>query len=206
MNDNGTITVSHAAWLDPATYSLWKSEGLLYRSYIRESAGREDINPSESKDTFLRRQFPEMYEERTNPDTGEPEEHGNPVTVDAYDEQVEASKITDGLVAIYVSEFSGDPANNYRTYWSTHGDPEAILYEDDQMVRYLRYDRISTNEECFLYVYYEAEKAEDGSWSATDASILDMYAYVMDDGTVIESGKKAWSDAGTDDYRTATGE
>ncbi len=33
-----------------------------------------------------------------------------------------------------------------------------------------------------------------------------MYAYVYEDGRVITADRTSWSDAGTDEYRQATGE
>ena len=80
------------------------------------------------------------------------------------------------------------------------------VYEDDDKVRFLVYDRVSKNEKCLLYVYHEADKASDGSYSLQEARILDMYAYVIDTGEVIDSGRQAWGDVGTSEYREATGE
>ena len=42
--------------------------------------------------------------------------------------------------------------------------------------------------------------------SLQEARILDMYAYVIDTGEVIDSGRQAWGDVGTSEYREATGE
>ena len=80
-------------------------------------------------------------------------------------------------------------------------EPERVLYEDDEVIRYLRYDRLSKNGKCCLYVYYEDTK--DGS---ADTRILDMYAYDTETGEVIDSGRRAWADVGTPEYREATGE
>ena len=81
-----------------------------------------------------------------------------------------------------------------------------LVYEDDDKVRFLVYDRVSKNEKCLLYVYHEADKAPDGSYSLQEARILDMYAYVIDTGEVIDSGRQAWGDVGTSEYREAIGE
>ena len=39
-----------------------------------------------------------------------------------------------------------------------------------------------------------------------DAEILEIYAYVYAGDSVISSGKTGWSDAGSEEYRDATGE
>lgn len=66
------------------------------------------------------------------------------------------------------------------------------------------YDRISENGECHLFVYYETFYNEDGSEGAT--VIRNTYAVNRTTGEVIPSGKQAWEDVGTEEYRVATGE
>ena len=39
-----------------------------------------------------------------------------------------------------------------------------------------------------------------------DAQIIDVYAYDEESGAVVASGKKSWSDSGTQEYRDLTGE
>lgn len=68
------------------------------------------------------------------------------------------------------------------------------------------YDRDSTNGRCGLYALYEAEKASDGSYSLTDATFHDSYAYEYETGATAESGKQSWSDVGSKSYRNLTGE
>ena len=108
---------------------------------------------------------------------------------------------TDGMVAVYTRYFAGQEGSKYETDWDAKGVPGAVLYEDDEVIRYLRYDRLSKNGKCCLYVYYEDTK--DGS---ADTRILDMYAYDTETGEVIDSGRRAWADVGTPEYREATGE
>lgn len=115
-------------------------------------------------------------------------------------------RINDGLVAVFTEEFASKQGYKYETSWSAKGEAGAVVYEDEAKVRFLRYDRQSDNEKCCLYVYYQAEKEEDGSYSPSDAKILDMYAYVIDSGEVISSGRRAWADAGTEEYRKAVNE
>lgn len=116
------------------------------------------------------------------------------------------NQINDGYVAIYVSEFAGPDGNRFLTDQDAKGNQETIVYEDENVVRFLRYDRESQNKECLLYVYYESDKYEDGGYSPTEARILDMYAYVIETGKVISSGRTTWSEMGTKEYRKATGE
>jgi len=120
--------------------------------------------------------------------------------------QSDYHRINDGFVAIYAYELSDTDGSRFLTDEDAKGNQEAIIYEDEQVVRFLRFDRESQNGKCLLYVYYEADKNEDGSYSPTEARILDMFAYVIDTGEVIASGKTAWSDVGTKEYREATGE
>ena len=129
-------------------------------------------------------------------------------TEDHVDYQYVANKQNDGLVAIYevISKEKTDNGYRFETSFSSHGEPQAVIYEDGQVVRFLRYDRVSKNQLCYLYVYYESAKNADGSYSPTEARILDMYAYVVDTGHVVSSGKKAWADLGNTEYREVTGE
>ena len=53
---------------------------------------------------------------------------------------------------------------------------------------------------------YRADKVADGSWAPADAQIIDVYAYDEKSGAVVASGKKSWSDSGTQEYRDLTGE
>lgn len=180
-NDNGTITVAHSDFWEETEYSLWEKESFLYRRYLRQSAGRNDINPDQTMKQFLREKYPQQYDDQDNRQTkpaegyaSAPEEAVAPV-----DSQYTANKQNDGLVAIYevLSDAKINSENEYRfeTSFSSHGEPQAVVYED-------------------------------GSYSPTDARILDMYAYVVDTGQVVLSGKKAWSDLGNAEYREVTGE
>lgn len=209
LNENGTITVADSGFLQETQYSLWSQEGILYRKYIREAASPEDNDPSMTKKMFLMEHYPEMYEEKE----GEQESASQvpqiiPAGTNRYDDEVEFLGITDGMAAIYHQIAGNDPAYSYRASMTAKGVPRAVLFEDDHVVRSLLYDRISKNNECFLYVYYESEKDEIGAWSSSEGQIqiLEMYAYVIDDGKVIPSGRQAWSDIGSNEYREAIGE
>lgn len=64
----------------------------------------------------------------------------------------------------------------------------------------LVYDRPSKNGACELLVLYRSVKGSDHE------TIVDMYAVETATGKVVVSGKKAWSDVGTKEYREMTGE
>ncbi len=57
------------------------------------------------------------------------------------------------------------------------------------MVEYLIYDRESQNGLCGLYVYYQSNKNDDGTYDYANGVIVDIYAYVFASGDVISSGK-----------------
>ena len=209
VNENGSITVAHSNFLDETEYSLWEKEGFLYRRYIRESVGTNDTDPNRSIDEYLKEAYPERYEKPGG-------SYGQSTESDAMiedfddneyaDEQESANIVNDGLVAIYRKIAKTEESYSFKTSWGSHGDAEAILYEDESSVRFVRYDRQSNNEKCNLYVYYEVQKSADGSYSAGDAKILDIYAYEIETGQVISSGRQKWPDMGNEAYRKATGE
>lgn len=73
--------------------------------------------------------------------------------------------------------------------------------EDSQTYSYrLVYDRPSKNGACELLVLYRSVEGSDNE------VIMDMYAVETATGKVVASGRKAWSDVGTEEYREITGE
>lgn len=79
------------------------------------------------------------------------------------------------------------------------GDKESE--EDGKVYTYrLVYDRPSKNDACELLVLYRSLEGSD------DEAIVDMYAVETATGKVAASGRKAWSDVGTKEYREMTGE
>lgn len=72
--------------------------------------------------------------------------------------------------------------------------------ESGQLYHYrLVYDRPSKNDRCELFVLY---RSTEGS----EEAIMDMFAVERGSGRVVSSGKKAWGDVGTEEYREITGE
>ena len=198
-NENGTITVKHSNWLDPSDYSLWEPDGLFYRTYLRDSSGWDDTDPDHPLSVQEKPAPSEPAEKTEAPALSEeislPEE-------EAVADTEEMDEISDGYVAIFTAEFSQEESNRYQRTWTAKGEEQAIVYEDEDIVRFLRYDRESKNGECLIYVYYES----DNGASVMNAKILDMYAYVKESGEVISSGRTDWADAGNEEYREATGE
>ena len=113
--------------------------------------------------------------------------------------------IVDGYRAVF-EQFSRSKGYTFQEDHDAKGNLRIILFEDEEKVEYLMYDRESENGKCGLYVYYSVDKNEDGSWAPDQARILDMYAWVYDTSEVISSGKTGWADPGSEAYRNATGE
>ena len=74
------------------------------------------------------------------------------------------------------------------------------------IIEYVVYDGQSEHERCGLYVCYQSVKNNDGSWYYTNGTIVDIYAYVYENGDVISSGKTDWSDIGSEAFQEITGE
>lgn len=81
-----------------------------------------------------------------------------------------------------------------------------MLNSSEKGIQYLMYDRDSSNGRCGLYVYGQARKNTDGSYSLTDAVLKDVYAYEYRTGKAVSGGRTAWSDPGSAEYRELTGE
>lgn len=97
-----------------------------------------------------------------------------------------------------------DASADNEVSYSSKGTPQIVLYADDDVARYIRFDRESKNGNCTLYVLYEDAFASDAHSSTT--KIIEMYAYEYSTGTVIVAGKQDWSDPGTEEYQSITGE
>lgn len=94
---------------------------------------------------------------------------------------------------------------SYEVYYNAKGnlyiDLGSKTSEDGEVYSYsLVYDRASKNGACELLVLYRSLEGSDNE------TIVDMYAVETATGKVVASGKKAWSDVGTEEYREMTGE
>ena len=115
-------------------------------------------------------------------------------------------QITAGYKAVY--EFCSDSAaDDLEVYFGAkESSSRCILSEDEDIVEYLRYSGRSQNEKCGIYVRYQNKKNADGTWNNMEGTIMDIYAYVYESGDVVNSGKTAWEDAGSEAYQEVTGE
>lgn len=168
------------------TYGEEESEGTAEQTY-GEGESEQLSEQQEEGETYSEEELEEAAEEqRTN-------------------QQLKQLRIKKGYRTIYDTCFQ-EEGYSFTEDYDAKGNSRAILKEDENSVEYLVYDRESQNGLCGLYVYYRAPRAADGSWSPMDAEILDIYAYVYAGDSVISSGKTGWSDAGSEEYRDATGE
>lgn len=141
----------------------------------------------------------------------QPVDSGNQTGGDAVVDDVLANErdegeiIHEGFRAIYAQVFEPQGLNCFQDS-DAKGNERLVLSETRSQVEYVLFDRRSANEKCLLYVWYRADKGADGSWAPADAQIIDIYAYDEGSGAVVASGKKSWSDSGTQEYRDLTGE
>lgn len=123
-----------------------------------------------------------------------------------FERSQEEQRIVDGYQAIY-EIFSDRPPDQFEvSYGAKESSSECVLREDEATVEYVRYDRISENEKCGLYVRFLGEKNADGTWFSLEGTIVDMYAYVYESGQVVSSGKTSWGDISSEAYQEVTGE
>ncbi len=97
-------------------------------------------------------------------------------------------------------------SDNFKMDYNAKGNSYVILKEESGSLTYLIYDRDSANNKCGLYVLFETPVADDGSYSLTDATMQDMYAYDYNTGAIAASGKKDWSDTGSKEFQELAGE
>ena len=119
--------------------------------------------------------------------------------------QQEAKQIDAGYKAVYDAALKSQ-GYGYQVTYNAKGDEQVILSQDSEKVVLLIYDRESANGACALFALESCPVEGYGSWSIEEATLLDEYAYVYETGEVIASGKTSWSDAGTQEFRDATGE
>lgn len=118
---------------------------------------------------------------------------------------IETDEIYDGYRTIYQQYFA-DEGCDFMISYSASGNSRAILNENEEIIEFLAYDRLSENEKCELYVFYRSKKNADGSWYISEAEILDIFAYNMSTKDVVSSGKTSWSAIGNEKYYEVTGE
>ena len=112
---------------------------------------------------------------------------------------METNEIYDGYRTIYQQYFA-DEGCDFMISYSANGNSRVILNENEEIIEYLVYDRLSENEKWELYVLYRSKKNTDGSWYISEAEILDIFAYSMSTKDVVSSGKTSWSATGSEEY------
>ena len=181
------------------TYGEEESEGTAEQTY------GEEESEGTTEQTYGEGEAAQLSEQQEEGETYSAEELEEAAEEQHMNQQLKQLKIKKGYRTIYDTCFQ-EEGYSFTEDYDAKGNSRAILKEDENSVEYLVYDRESQNGLCGLYVYYRAPRAADGSWSPMDAEILDIYAYVYAGDSVISSGKTGWSDAGSEEYRDATGE
>ncbi len=115
-------------------------------------------------------------------------------------------QIEKGYLTIYNALYESRFSDFEVVYGAKESSSRCFLYETENTVNYLAYDRESKNGKCGLYVRYKVTKDSDDNWSYENATIENTYAYVYKTGEIISSEKKSWQDTGTEWYQNATGE
>lgn len=165
-------------------------EAVISVAYQQEFAGEDQ--PSQP--------LKEAHEQYEDASRGDYEEVDTPAYIEEDyepDYREEAAKVVyDAVLA--------EEGYSYEVCYNAKGNLYIDLgskESDDGKTYYYRlvYDRPSKNGACELFVLYR-------SAGGTDEVIEDMYAVEMDSGKVVISGKKTWSDVGTEEYRELTGE
>ena len=126
-------------------------------------------------------------------------------TICDYVTLMEMDEIYDGYRTIYQQYFA-DKGCDFMISYSASGNSRVILNENEEIIEFLAYDRLSKNEKCELYVLYRSKKNADGSWHISEAEILDIFAYNVSTKDVVSSGKTSWSATGNEKYYEVTGE
>lgn len=124
-----------------------------------------------------------------------------------------AETVENAYLCLYeqVFEPGGEP---YDCFYNAKGNFYAVLSKgrgkpndeapEMDTERTVVYDRISKNDKCHIFVYYETYYDQEGLEYTT--AIRNTYAVDRKTGKVTESGKHAWEDTGNKAYREAAGE
>ena len=122
-----------------------------------------------------------------------------------HEPEVESDYREEAAKAVYDAALA-EEGFSYEVYYNAKGNLYIDLgtktsEENGKVYSYcLVYDRPSKNGACELLVLYRSVEGSDNE------AIVDMYAVETATGKVVASGRKAWSDVGTKEYREMTGE
>lgn len=212
LKENGTvlsvtefeIANDGCAWDESAWKVTWHKE---YVEILLMGAEQLDEQirlffSGESERVSLSTRYGKEIETASDSSSAEEENHEEESSAFSPDQQ----RICEGYQAVF-REITGNPTWTAEVQFGAKADSSScILSEDENRVYYVMYDRDSENQNCGLYVYYQCDKNLDGTYSLANGQMQNIYAYVYENGEVIDSGKTQWSDAGTEAYRAATGE
>ena len=212
------------------SYTLYKDAGIFYLQELRPMSDLMDTDPGISREDWLKAEA--QKQSAAYPDTGRQTSGGMPDndsgTSDTAltDDNSDAERMADnsssgetdagydtgdpeeafidkGYQAIHDKYFQSD---NFEKDYNAKGNSYVILKEESASLTYLIYDRDSENNKCGLYVLFETPVADDGSYSLSDATMQNTYAYDYSTGTIAASGKKDWSDTGSEEFQELAGE
>lgn len=194
-NADGTYIYADTSYT--TRYYLFEADGPFYLRYVRPVRPIEESGGADSSSV----QTEKGSEEVTAQQQAEVTPQDTEVESDTGYQQID-----DGYRKLYDTYLAESSDGTFAKQYNAKGNSYVIIAQDSSMMRYLMYDRDSTNGKCGLYVLYEVKKDGDGNYSLSDASILDMYAYEYRTGNTADSGRTGWADAGSEEYRSLTGE
>lgn len=220
QNENGTYTEHVDDPYSSFEYYLYAPEGPFFLRYLRPMTDAKDTNPNISESEWYQGWGSDSSAEtgsdtagsvnggtqgehtRDSENSGSEANSGRPHSVGPNSE---AERSRNGALKIFDAYFAAK-GSTFRENYTAKGNMFFILQESDADITYLQYDRDSQNGRCGLYVLWKASKSPDGSWSPNDAQMQNTYAFEYRTGAIAESGKTDWSDTGSEEYRTLTGE
>ena len=169
-----------------------------------EAVGFQDIDGDGAKDVIVIINYvtgagPQGMMPRKTIRIFSSQDNGFVIQHDLMDELMETNEIYDGYRTIYQQYFA-DEGCDFMISYGANGNSRVILNENEEIIEYLVYDRLSENEKCELYVWYRSKKNADGSWHISEAEILDIFAYNVSTKDVVSSGKTSWSATGSEEH------
>lgn len=144
-----------------------------------------------------------------NYEDGQEGEAGNEIDLEASTFYTEGAykALYDALFAAagYPYKPSYNAKGNFYAYLTEGTGTLESVEEVMNTMETVVYDRVSENGKCHLFVHYR-EYYQVGETMPYTTEIVDMYAVDMATGQVYTSGRHAWADLGSEEYRKATGE
>lgn len=197
---DGMLRICQQSFLDPEIYYICEKKGVFLRKvlyYEEDGQGGSNSNTEETSNT-----------EKESSTQASQNTTGIQLTADE-------ERIADDYEAIYNYAYK-ETDNALQYQYSAKGELYAVLgmyaytgSADDttavQAQKRLVYDRDSANGSYDLVVCYEDHYDTTGN-KLDDTSILEFYAVNKTTREVIAADKHAWADAGSKEYRDATGE